>query len=305
MPQNSNSSRQTRNSQNDLDAAQAKMSAQVTEFTQHEGFLNLVKQAVKEAVREEFKILQQEITKLSKQVDVNESKIMTLLIENDSKSKLISNMEKQISHQADQISSLQRSSVDAEQYSRRNCLRVFGIPESANENTDTAILELAKEKLGIQLNLCDLDRSHRVGSASATQIAKHNTSSGTGSSSCDTASASTSNANAKVSSDSSWANKVSTAGKATHHRPRPIIVKFATYRARQSVLSVRRKLKNSGIAISEDLTTANYAILKAAKESKNVSASWSRDGRIYVALTAGDGKTTKKLVRSVEEARRL
>ena len=87
------------------------------------------------------------------------------------------------------------------------------------------------------------------------------------------------------------ASSHSNTGKKQHHRA--IIVKFATYRARQLVLKVRRKLKQSGISIAEDLTAANYKILTTARKSKNVTAAWSQDGRIYVSIT---GKSDKKHV---------
>ncbi len=51
----------------------------------------------------------------------------------------------------------------AEQYSRRNNLRIFGIEEKAHENTDEIVKNLAAEKLGIQLPEHAICRSHRVG----------------------------------------------------------------------------------------------------------------------------------------------
>ena len=52
---------------------------------------------------------------------------------------------------------------EAEQYSRRNCLIFHGLPESENENTDEVVVKLCKEKLNIQMESRDLDRSHRLG----------------------------------------------------------------------------------------------------------------------------------------------
>ena len=88
-------------------------------------------------------------------------------------------------------------------------------------------------------------------------------------------------------------------------RHRPILVKFATYRARQAVLRARRKLKNSGISIAEDLTFSNYKLLRAAREANKATAAWSQDGRIFVALPASNGKTAKKLITSVEDLKKL
>lgn len=50
-----------------------------------------------------------------------------------------------------------------EQYSRRNCAVVTGIPEpkDGKENTDDIILKLAKD-MGMDLKPCDISRSHRL-----------------------------------------------------------------------------------------------------------------------------------------------
>lgn len=55
------------------------------------------------------------------------------------------------------------SAVDAaEQYSRRNCLRISGYEERALENTDTIVFEIANA-IGVDLDVRDVDRSHRLG----------------------------------------------------------------------------------------------------------------------------------------------
>ena len=50
----------------------------------------------------------------------------------------------------------------AEQYSRRNCLRVSGIGETVTDNTDAIILKMA-EAIDAGITLNEDDRSHRVG----------------------------------------------------------------------------------------------------------------------------------------------
>ena len=52
---------------------------------------------------------------------------------------------------------------DQIQYSRRNCLVVSGIAEKRGEDTDEIIQTFAAEKLGIELEDTDIDRSHRLG----------------------------------------------------------------------------------------------------------------------------------------------
>ena len=52
---------------------------------------------------------------------------------------------------------------DQEQYSRRNCLVLHGIPETAKEKTDDIVIDTVNSKLGLSLSTSDLDRSHRIG----------------------------------------------------------------------------------------------------------------------------------------------
>ena len=64
--------------------------------------------------------------------------------------------------------SLLKYQVDAlEQYSRRNCVRIGPVPESADENTDEIVKAVAKS-VGDDLTDDAIDRSHRVGKKSAT-----------------------------------------------------------------------------------------------------------------------------------------
>jgi len=52
---------------------------------------------------------------------------------------------------------------DIEQYSRRNSIRISGITENKDENTDELVMKTIKEKLNIDITTNDIDRSHRVG----------------------------------------------------------------------------------------------------------------------------------------------
>ena len=51
---------------------------------------------------------------------------------------------------------------DSEQYSRRSCLRIAGIEEKENEDTNELVLELA-DRLNIDARPDDIEDSHRVG----------------------------------------------------------------------------------------------------------------------------------------------
>ena len=61
------------------------------------------------------------------------------------------------------IESLEFTTESLEQYSRRNCLRIAGIPENpAREDIDNVILNICKD-LSVNIQKEDIDRSHRVG----------------------------------------------------------------------------------------------------------------------------------------------
>ena len=63
---------------------------------------------------------------------------------------------------ADLESKLTVKQDDLEQYQRRQCLRIFGVPEEREEDTDVIAINVAK-KIGVDLSIEDIDRSHRIG----------------------------------------------------------------------------------------------------------------------------------------------
>ena len=52
---------------------------------------------------------------------------------------------------------------ELEQYSRRNTVKLRGLTETANENTDTLVRDIAARKLDVKITNSDVVRSHRVG----------------------------------------------------------------------------------------------------------------------------------------------
>ena len=63
-------------------------------------------------------------------------------------------------------SKLSEKQDDLEQYGRRMCLRVFGIPEERNEDTDRIAIDVEK-RINVDLSIQDIDRSHRIGKINA------------------------------------------------------------------------------------------------------------------------------------------
>ncbi|KAI4466558.1 l1 transposable element-related [Holotrichia oblita] len=54
-----------------------------------------------------------------------------------------------------------KASLDLEQYSRRNSIRIFGVPERDNEDTNEVVIDLCKNKLNLDIPSDKIDCSHR------------------------------------------------------------------------------------------------------------------------------------------------
>ena len=77
-------------------------------------------------------------------------------------------LKKQNTELTARVTALESQADKAEQYSRRNCLRVSGFDEKEKENTDGIILRMAAD-IGSDLRIQDIDRSHRVGNPNNTK----------------------------------------------------------------------------------------------------------------------------------------
>ena len=68
--------------------------------------------------------------------------------------------------------------------------------------------------------------------------------------------------------------------KSGNKRPRPIIVKFARYSIRGKIFVNKKRLKNTGVSITESLTKRRMEFLKRAKNKFGFNNVWTVDGRI-------------------------
>ena len=164
----------------------------------------------------------------------------------DSNTEVIRELRSALEERDRTISSLQNKIDDLEQYQRRQCLRVFGVEEKPNEDTDRIIIDVA-QKIGVDLSVSDIDRSHRV-------------------------------------------------GRRDTGRPRPIIVKFISYRKRSEVFRCKKFLKGSGTTVREDLTRTRHQLLRDAITKYGVRNVWTQDGVVIVK----DGETKKRITCSAE-----
>lgn len=170
------------------------------------------------------------VTELRKTIEENSTVIKNLQAALEAKDKTIAELECKID--------------DIEQYQRRQCLRIFGIKEENDEDTDEIALKVAKD-IGVDLSVTDIDRSHRV-------------------------------------------------GRKNEDRPRPIIVKFCSYRQRHKMYQNKKLLKGSGVTLREDLTRARHNLLKDCISRYGLHNVWTQDGAIIVKSGDARRRITKR-----------
>ena len=74
----------------------------------------------------------------------------------------VSDIQKENAELHTRVKALETKADAAEQYSRRNCLRISGVAEDSSENTDVIVIDMARA-IDVELSLDEIERSHRVG----------------------------------------------------------------------------------------------------------------------------------------------
>lgn len=75
----------------------------------------------------------------------------------------IKTYEVKVSQLEDKLEKAYATIDSLEQYTRRNSLRIYGLPESVNEDTDASVIKFYKEKMNIEVSKEMIDCSHRLG----------------------------------------------------------------------------------------------------------------------------------------------
>lgn len=103
---------------------------------------------------------------------LNDSSIIQLLRQNitDPLQKEIAQLKSIIDDKNVQIQRLEKQVDSLEQYSRRNSLRIHGLPENTTEDVCEVALKLVNDDLGVTppISLSDIDRVHRIGPRQST-----------------------------------------------------------------------------------------------------------------------------------------
>jgi hypothetical protein len=116
-----------------------------------------------------------------------------------------------------------------EQYSRRNNIRIFGLPEAKDENCYKIVIDLCKDELKIDVTSDDIDRAHRVGKLKQ-------------------------------------ADALTVGEGQASPQPRAMIVKLNGYFTKLKFMRAKRNLSGKRIYINEDLTKINHRLLLNVKE---------------------------------------
>ena len=135
-----------------------------------EDFVKALSEALKDStVKEQFRTIFQpaidDLTRdLNSQMDIWRKKFTDdLRQELDSLRKNIKAKDQKIAELETEIEVLKDDQDRLEQYSRRNSLRISGLPEQDGENVLKKVVDLCNNKLKLPVKISDFDRVHRVG----------------------------------------------------------------------------------------------------------------------------------------------
>ena len=136
---------------------------------------------------------------------------------------------------------------DQEQRNRNYCLMLHGCPENLGENTNEVVVQVLKDKLEIEgFSSLNITRSHRTGVRQ-----------GTG------------------------RNLRSSQGKT---KTRPIIFRLNNWSDRRNIFSNKKKLKGTGLSITENLTKTRMHLLNVAERKYGKGKVWTIEGRVMTKI---------------------
>ena len=243
-----------------MDMAQAQIIEEVRGFFKGEDFRALFKASLGEALRKEM-------DGIRKQLQLAEGRLLELESEVREKDKVIKQLQKQQDSNSEEILKLRRGMNEAEQYSRRTCVRLYGIPENANENTDQVMIDLAAGKLGIEIPRQEIDRSHRVGPPR------------------------------RPHESTGVVPSRPILVKFATYRTREQVLRNRR-RLKGTKIGIEEDLTSENRAL---LKEAKQKVDQIGK----LNAAWSVDGKIFVSVNTENGKTAKKRIWSVKELNKL
>lgn len=103
------------------------------------------------------------LAKVTSAVETNTAEIHDLNVKLDQISIQIDKMSCEMTKMCEANVKYQHQINNLEQYTRRNSIRILGVPSSPEEHTTNLVIDLIADKLDIELTDLDIDRTHRVG----------------------------------------------------------------------------------------------------------------------------------------------
>ncbi|KAK7481926.1 hypothetical protein BaRGS_00015938 [Batillaria attramentaria] len=199
-----------------------------------------------------------EISRLTDVVGELRGLIHELQVSNDSLTKQVEESKKreealkqETSAARDLANVALRRADELDQYIRRNNMRIYGVGEEG-EDKDPALCE--SKIMDIIHNKLDLKDVSPRDIEAVHRLGKES-------------------------------KRRTTAGKAVS--PRGIIVRCVSRKTRDSILYRRKKLKNSGVSMVEDLTQTNYHLLQRVKEYDLCKSAWTKNGKVMMESKTG------------------
>ena len=123
-------------------------------------FLTLLREEVMAPIIREISELRQELKEVRSERDREISELREELKE--ARSEQEQELKDVRSALQQELAEVRSELNELEQYSRRSCLNISGIPETATESTDRIVRDVAAAA-GVTLTPADIERSHRVG----------------------------------------------------------------------------------------------------------------------------------------------
>ena len=143
-------------SRDSLDSDFSNMSSMLKKLFCEDEFITALERCVE-------KILAKRLKANEDRLERQEGELHELRVQLDQKEAEIQSLSRSLNKITVDVDTFNMRANDLEQYSRRNSIRIFGIPESQGEDTDQAVIKAVSDNLPGSISLADIDRSHRSG----------------------------------------------------------------------------------------------------------------------------------------------
>ncbi|XP_072028002.1 uncharacterized protein [Amphiura filiformis] len=113
------------------------------------------------------KALTKKITEMLKP-EIKQSVYESVSMDIEDTKKEMATLRQELNQVRKEKTQLENRVEEAEQYSRRNCLLLHGVPEKPKEDTTAVAVEIIRDKLDLDFEYYDFDRTHRLGKPNKT-----------------------------------------------------------------------------------------------------------------------------------------